>query len=293
MLNTKGDVVKKHKLERQGKLRSEKISFPSTFILILVILITMFPFYIMIVGAFKPSISLITYPIDLNPFQNMTQKNVVLVWQKSDILLWLENTFFVGIAVAVSTVFVGVLGGYAFARIEFKGKKILFMLVMATMMMPKQILLIPNYLVANELHLVDKLIGVILTSIAPAFGVFMSRQFISSIPGELFEASEIDGCGEIRKFFVIALPLSTPAIGTIGIFSFFNCFNDYLWQLVMISSKKIKTLPIGISMYAQTMPGNKAAQLAVALFATVPIVILFLACQKFFIKGATEGSVKG
>ena len=281
------------KKQRKNKLRTENISIPSTVILILVILVTMLPFYIMIVGAFKPSIALVTFPMDLNPFKNLTLKNIITVWEKSDILLWLKNTFIIGIAVAFLTIFVGVLGGYAFARIQFRGKKILFMLVMATMMMPKQILLIPNYLVANELGLVDKLVGVILTSIAPAFGVFMSRQFISSLPSELFEAAEIDGCGELRKFFTIALPLSTPAIGTIGIFSFFNCFNDYLWQLVMISSKKLKTLPIGISMYAQTMPGNKAAQLAVALFSTVPVVILFLFCQKFFIKGATEGSVKG
>lgn len=285
--------MKRTKFQRQGKLESERISITSTIILVLIILITMFPFYIMIVGAFKPSIALVTFPMDLNPFQNLTLANVIKVWEKSDIMLWMKNTFIIGLFVAFLTVFVGILSGYAFARIEFKGKRTLFVLVMATMMMPKQILLIPNFLVANELGLVNKMIGVVLTSISPAFGVFLSRQLITSLPGELFEAAEIDGCGEIKKFFTIALPLSTPAIGTIGIFSFFNCFNDYLWQLVMISDKKLKTLPIGISMYAQTMPGNKAAQLAVALFSTVPIVILFLVCQKFFIKGATEGSIKG
>lgn len=279
--------------KRREKAPTRRTGIVSTIFLILVILICMFPFYIMIVGAFKPSINLVVFPVDLNPFKNLTLKNVITVWNKSDILLWLKNTFMIGISVAVLTCLVGVLGGYAFARIEFRGKKLLFMLVMATMMMPKQILLIPNYLVANNLGLVDKMIGVILTSIAPAFGVFLSRQFIMSIPRELFEAAEIDGCGEVRKFFTIALPLSMPAVGTIGIFSFFNCFNDYLWQLVMISNKKLKTLPIGISMYAQTMPGNKAAQLAVALFATIPVAVLFLLCQKFFIKGATEGSVKG
>ena len=279
--------------KRREKAPTRRTGIVSTIFLILVILICMFPFYIMIVGAFKPSINLVVFPVDLNPFKNLTLKNVITVWNKSDILLWLKNTFMIGISVAVLTCLVGVLGGYAFARIEFRGKKLLFTLVMATMMMPKQILLIPNYLVANNLGLVDKMIGVILTSIAPAFGVFLSRQFIMSIPRELFEAAEIDGCGEVRKFFTIALPLSMPAVGTIGIFSFFNCFNDYLWQLVMISNKKLKTLPIGISMYAQTMPGNKAAQLAVALCATVPVAVLFLLCQKFFIKGATEGSVKG
>lgn len=271
----------------------KRINMPSTIILILIIFLTMFPFYIMIVGSFKPAISLNKFPVDLNPFQNLTLKNVAAVWEKSDILIWLKNTLIIGVAVAFGTIFVGVLGGYAFARIDFKGKNILFMLVMATMMMPKQVLLIPNYLVANQLHLTNSLFGVIVTSIAPAFGVFLSRQFIQSIPSELFEAAEIDGCGEVRKFFRIALPLSMPAVGTIGIFSFFNCFNDYLWQLVMISDKKLKTLPIGIALYAETMRNNKAAQLAVALFATVPVVILFLLCQKFFIKGATEGGVKG
>ena len=204
--------MNKTKFRKTSKLKLKDISIPSTTILVLIILITMFPFYIMIVGAFKPSIALITFPMDLNPFKNLTLKNVITVWEKSDILLWLKNTFIIGLSVAFLTIFVGVLGGYAFARIEFKGKKVLFMLVMATMMMPKQVLLIPNYLVANELGLVDKLVGVILTSIAPAFGVFLSRQFITSLPRELFEAAEIDGCGEVRKFFMIALPLSTPAI---------------------------------------------------------------------------------
>lgn len=284
--------MKRKKLEKKGSLRSQKISVSSTITLIFIILVTMFPFYIMFVGAFKKPISLVTFPIDINPFQNLTFINVKSVL-KSDIFLWLKNSIVISTLVAAGTIAVGVLGGYAFARIEFKGKKILFVLVMATMMMPKQVLLIPNYLVANELGLVNKMIGVILTSIAPAFGVFLSRQFYTSLPRELFEAAEIDGCGEVRKFFAIALPLSSSAVGTIGIFSFFGCFNDYLWQLVMISDKKIQTLPIGISMYAQSMPGNKAAQLAVALFATVPVIIIFLAFQNFFIKGATEGSVKG
>lgn len=281
------------KLEIQGKLRSAKISKLSTLLLIILMLVTMFPFYIMIVGAFKPAISLVTYPIDLNLFQNLTLKNVTTVWEKSDILIWMRNTFIIGISVALSTCVVGLMGGYAFARIEFKGKNIFFLLVMATMMMPKQVLLIPNYLIANQLGLVNKMFGVIITSIAPAFSVFLSRQFITSIPKDLFEAAEMDGCGEVRKLFKVALPLSMPAMGTIAIFSFFNSFNDYLWQLVMISDKKLKTLSIGISMYAQTLQNNKAAQLAVALFATVPVVILFIAAQKFFLKGSTEGAVKG
>ena len=154
-------------------------------------------------------------------------------------------------------------------------------------------LLIPNYLVAYSLNLQDRLIGVILTSIAPAFGVFLSRQFISNLPSELFDAAEVDGCSELRKFTKIVLPLSLPAIGTISIFSFFATFNDYVWQLIMISDKNLKTLPIGVAMFAQSASTNKSYQLAAACIASAPLILLFILLQRFFIKGATAGAVKG
>lgn len=273
-----------------------KINRPSkisTIIMIVLTTTTMFPFYIMLVGAFKPAIALVTYPMDLNPTENLTLTNIIKVLKESDIFLWFWNSMVISGSVALLTCFIGATAGYAFSRIDFKGKNVFFMLVMATMMMPKQVLLIPNYLVANSLGLVNTMIGVILTSIAPATGVFLCRQFIMSLPSELFEAAEIDGCGEVRKFVEIALPLSMPAIATTAIFAFFGTFNDYLWQLVMISDKKLKTLPIGITMFVQMQQGNKALQLAIALISTIPLVVLFLLCQKFFIKGATDGAVKG
>ena len=258
----------------------------------LVVLI-MLPLVIMTIGAFKKNASLIQVPMDLNPFKDPTAKNVARVFGESEILLWLKNSLLISVITAVATVVVGITAGYSFAKIRYRFKGFFFALVMATMMMPKQMLLVPNYLVANQLHLTDKMIGVILTSIAPAFGVFLSRQFISSLPSELFDAAEIDGCGELRKFFRVVVPLSMPAAGTIFIFSFFATFNDYIWQLIMISDKKLKTLPIGMSMFAERTFNNVALQLAMAFLATIPLVILFLACQKMFIKGATVGAVKG
>lgn len=275
------------------KLKRKKVSILNTIILMLMVVVTVFPFYIMIVGAFKPNVSLIAFPIDLNPFKTLTFKNIIAVFQKSDVLLWLKNSFLISGGVAVLTVLISIGAGYAFARLRFPGKNIWFILVMATLMMPKQVLLIPNFLVANSLGLVDTMIGVILTSVAPAFGVFLCRQYISSLTSELFDAAEIDGCGEFSKFWRIALPLSLPSLGSVVIFSFFNTFNDYLWQLVMISDKKLMTLPIGVTLFSQLNASNKALQLAVALVATVPLAILFIACQKFFIKGATAGAVKG
>ena len=274
-------------MKKRSKLRLQQASVSGTVMVCLLLTITVIPFYVMLVGAFKPNMSLIQIPTDL------TLKNMKAVFEKADILLWMKNSLIISLSVAALTAIIGVTAGYAFAKIRFRGKNILFTLVMATLMIPKQMLLIPNFLVANSLGLVNTLIGVILTTIAPAFGVFLSRQFISSLPNTLFDAAEIDGCSEPGKFFRIALPLSLPAVGTIAIFSFFTSFNDYVWQLIMISDKKLQTLPIGLAFFGEKMFNNSAAQMALALLATVPLVILFVVCQKFFIKGATVGAVKG
>ena len=271
----------------------DKPSVIGTVIFIIVLLAVAAPFYVMFVGAVKPNISLIKMPVEFSPFRNLTTQNINTVFEKSDIFQWLKNSFILSVSVAAITAFIGVTAGYAFAKIDFKGKNFFFMLVMATLMMPKQMLLIPNYLVAYSLNLQDTMIGLILTSIAPAFGVFLSRQLITTLPTTLFEAAEIDGCSEPGKFFRVALPLSLPAMGTIAIFAFFNTFNDYIWQLVMISKKSLRTLPVGMSFFAEQMLNNRAVQLAVAAIATLPMIILFLICQKFFIKGATAGAVKG
>ena len=274
-------------------MRRRKISIPSTVLLIIMAIFIAFPFYIMLVGAFKPNINLIKFPVDLVPFKDLTLSNVIKVLTKSQIFLWLRNSFFISISVAILTAFVGLTAGYAFTRIKFRGRALFFGIVMATMMMPKQMLIIPNYLVAKNLALTDSLVGVILTTLAPAFGVFLSRQAISSLPSELFDAAEIDGCGEFRKFFTVVFPLSLPTVGTMSILSFFSTFNDYIWQLIMISDKKLMTLPIGISYFAEMQNNNRAVKLATALIATIPIAILFVACQKFFIKNATDGAIKG
>lgn len=275
------------------KLRRNKVSIVNVILLILLLLLVTFPFYVMLVGAFKLPIELAKMPVNLDPFTKLTLKNMNKVLNDSEVFLWIKNSFIISLTVAASTILIGVSAGYAFAKIPFRGKVFFFSLVMATMMMPKQMLMIPNYLVARTLHLENSMVGVILTSIAPAFGVFLSRQQISSMPKELFDAAEIDGCGEVAKFFRIVLPLSLPTAGTIGILSFFATFNDFVWQSIMITDKNLRTLPVGLSYFAALQTGNKGAQLAMALVATIPLGVLFIICQKFFIKGATAGAVKG
>lgn len=272
--------------------KNRRISTGATVAVILLMILTSFPLYVMLVGAFKENIALISIPMDLS-LKNLTLKNIIAVFQKSDIARWMKNSLVLSLTVACVTALIGLTAGYAFARIKFRGKKMFFTLVMATMMMPKQVLLIPNFLVANKLGLVNTMLGLILTSITPASAVFLARQFISTLPGELFEAAEIDGCSEPGKFFRIALPLALPAGATSAIFSFFGTFNDYVWQLIMISDPDLKTLPIGISSLSSLYLNNKTIQLAGALVASVPLIAIFLMAQKFFVKGSTAGAVKG
>jgi len=255
--------------------------------------ITGFPFYLMFVGAFKPNMALVLIPPDINPFMNNITTNFTHVVFKSDIFLWMGNSFLVSGMVALFTMFIAATAGYVLARINFPFNNLIFVVVIITMIMPRQILLIPNFLVALNLGLVNSLFGVIVTTVAPAFGIFLCRQFMLNIPKEMSEAAEIDGCNEFTTFLHIIIPMSLPALGAIGIFAFFGAFNDYLWQLVMISDKNLQTIPIGIAFFAQKAVGKLGYQLMTALIATVPLLALFIACQKFFIKGITMGSVKG
>lgn len=281
-------------MAKMSSLEKKKISWGNTVLLCLLMLLVASPLFIMAVGAFKPNISLTQLPPDLNPFDGKWDlKSMNILFSKSDLLQWMLNSFIIAISVCLMTTFIGMTGGYAFSRIKFRGKKILFAMVIATMLMPKSVLMIPNFLVAKQLGLVDSLIGVILTTIAPAFAVFLARQCVMTLPGELFEAAEIDGCSEPGKFFRVALPLTMPSMGAATIFSFFGAFNDYTWQLIMISNENLKTVPLGISGLSSKFVFDRGVPLAGALVVSIPLLVIFLAFQKVFVKGATVGAVKG
>ena len=259
----------------------------------IITIFSLHPFYIMIVGAFKHQAALRLVPPDLNPFKDLIIANWTYVAYKSEIWHWIVNSLILGIAVAAITVFVCACAGYSFAKKDFYGKAVLFGIIIATMILPRQMLLIPNFLVAQNLNLRDSMIGLVLTTVSLPFGIFLCRQFMVSIPTELIEAAEIDGCGEIYKFVRIIVPLSLPVLGALAIFSFLSSWNDYLWQLIMISDERSFTITIGIAKFASATEKNIGRQMMAALISTVPILIIFLSFQKVFIKGITMGGVKG
>ena len=270
-----------------------KIHWGQVILLTILVLIFLFPFYVMLVGAFKNQMALTMVPPDLNPFIRTTANNLKYVLDKSGIFQWLLNSTVMSLGVALLTAFVSGTAGYSFAKKRFRGHNVLFAVVIATMLLPRQMLLIPNYLVAMNLGLTNKMIGLILTSVSPAFGIFLCRQFMEGLPTELIEAADMDGCGEIRKFISIVVPLSAPAMGALAIFAFFSTWNDYLWQLIMIGSRPLQTVPIGIATFSQGQISNVGRQLMAAAIATLPMLIVFLLCQKAFVRGITLGGVKG
>ncbi|PYI53961.1 carbohydrate ABC transporter permease [Paenibacillus flagellatus] len=252
----------------------------------------LFPLYWMITGSFKDQSTTIKIPPDFIP-TNPTLVNYARLMQDSDIVRWLYNTVFVA---GVSTAFaclIATMAGYALTKKEFRGRLLIFGAVIVTMLIPRQLGLVPMFTLMKQLHLVNSLASVILPVLALPFGVFLMKQFSQTVPSELLEAGKIDGCGEIRLFANIFLPVVKPGVGALAIFVFSFAWNDYLWQLVMLNDNRKMTINVGISTLISEFVANYGAQMAAATLGFIPIFIVFVAFQKYFVKGITVGSVKG
>lgn len=252
-------------------------------------------FIIMLIGSFKPSLTFSLIPVDLSPFRNLTFDNYAQLQDKVNIPRAFGNSIYVLALVVVAEVFLGVTTGYAFAVKNFPLKKILFGLVIVTMMLPRQLLLIPNFMVAKNLGLMNSLTGVGLTTINASYGIFLTRQHVLTIPKDYYEAAKLDGCNEFQIYFRIILPLLKPVIAGVAIYSMFGVWNDYLWQNVMLTDTSKQTIPILLAYLANSNTGGIPAtglQLAGSVVALVPVMTFFIVFQRWFIEGVGEGGVK-
>lgn len=251
------------------------------------------PLYVMVVGAFKPSVALSLIPADLNPFTNLRWDNFEEVISTSNMGRAFKNSFIISGGTCLLTVIVGMMGGYAFAKRNFWGKKVWFVILMITMMLPNQVMMIPRYMVAKNLNLTGELHGVILTTINAAYAIFLCRQFILSIPDELLGAARIDGCSELQSFIHVVLPMSTPVIASLSIFTFIGSWNDFVWQNIMLSNNKLRTVPLTLAFLSENPEANTLAlQFAGATISSIPMLIMFMCFQKYFVKGISSGAVK-
>ncbi|MGW5365178.1 carbohydrate ABC transporter permease [Actinopolymorpha pittospori] len=206
---------------------------------------------------------------------------------------WVFNSVVIGIAVTALTVVVDLLAGFAFAKLRFRGRGVLFVLLISTMMLPFSITLVPTYLLVARYGLVDTYAGMILPALSGPLGVYLMRQFIRGIPDALLEAARIDGASTLRTFLQIVAPLCVQPMAVLAVFTFVGSWNSFLWPLLIAQTDQMKTLTVGIATQNLQFQQNLGSITAQAVLSLLPMLVLFVSFQRFFMKGITAGAFKG
>ena len=260
-------------------------------ILILMTLFFLFPLYWIITGSFKELVEITAKEPTWFP-QNPTWENYAELFEHPA-LRWQFNIVFISAAAMFLTCVTASLAGYALGKKRFIGRGVLFTIIICAMALPKQVIVIPLLQEMTFLHMNDNIWAVILPTVGWPFGVFLMKQFSETIPGEILEAARVDGAGELRTFATVVLPMIKPGIGALAIFTFVNTWNDYFLQLVMLNSEENWTLPLGIARLQGEMSTDFGLLMAGAALASIPIIVVFIAFQKYFTQGIAMGAVKG
>ena len=232
---------------------------------------------------------------DINgTLQHLTLSNYVHVNNTIPVIRYFFNSLIVSIFTTIGQIIISTLAGYAFARLDFKFRNTLFFIILITMFIPPQVNIIPLFFIMRELHLVDTYAALILPGIFGGFGVFLMRQHFLSFPKELEDASIIDGCNKLQMFIKIVCPLATPAIATLGIFTFITSWNSFIWPLIITNSEAMRTLPLGLAIfkgsYREVIVWGDL--LACSVICTIPAILIFLIGKKYIINDMMKGGVK-
>lgn len=255
------------------------------------VILAIVPFIWMISGSFRSEADLFGSPASLLP-TSVTAHGYVGVWQQLPFVRLVINTVvFAGVTTAATLLFDS-LCAYALARIQFRGRNVAFIVVIATLMIPFQVTLIPVFIELFHLGWLNTYQGLIVPRATSAFGIFLFRQFFISIPTELDEAARIDGAGHLRIYWQVILPLAKPAIATVAILNFMNLWNDLLWPLVVSSDPNMLTLPAGLTLFGGAHVTDHAVLLAGATISLLPIAVAFFFAQKYFVAGVATTGLK-
>ena len=264
-----------------------------TVIVLLLALISLFPLYWMVLTSLEPSTEVIKLPPQLLP-SNPSLTNYDRILDLSPIPRWFLNSAVVAGSRTLTALFFASLAGYAFAKLRFMGREFLFWMLLTVVMIPTFVTMLPLYQVILSLKWINTYWAMIIPGFTGgAFAIFLMRQFMKTLPNELGECARIDGAGEFRVFWQIYLPLAKPGLAVLGIFTFVGNWNDFLWPLLVTSVHEMRTLPVGLA----TLQGQRSTDygllMAGATIAAIPMVIVFLAFQRYFLQGITIGAVKG
>ena len=267
--------------------------------LILVCILSLIPFLWLLSTALKGrSENIFAYPPIFIP-RDFTLDNFKEVLRLVPIVKYVFNSFIVAGFTVILNVILSALAAYPLARMEFKGKKIAFFAILATIMVPFQTIMLPVYIITLKLHLIDAYsttmgyLGMILPFAVNAFGIFLMRQAFMTIPKEIEESAVVDGCNSVQIFFQILLPMIKPTIALLAIFTFIGSWGEFLWPSIVLTNEQLFTLPVGINNLSSAFSADYRLIAAGSIVSIIPIVIFFLSLQKYFISGENEGAVKG
>lgn len=266
-----------------------------TILFVLLTLLSLFmlvPFYWMVISSLKLNKDVFSIPMKWWP-DKFQWENYALIWKKLPLFTFFFNTAKLTIITTIIQLLTSCLAAYGFTKMKFKGRDIIFLMYVTTIAVPWQVYMIPQFILVSKLGLNDSHLGLILMQAFSAFGVFLIRQFYISIPDELCEAARIDGLNEFGIFRKIVFPLGKPAMATLAIFTFTNVWNDFMGPLIYLKTKELKTIQLGIRMFISQYGADYAWIMAASVCSLIPVVIVFLSCQKFFVEGVASSGIKG
>ena len=270
-------------------LKTGKIT-GSHLILALLALTTLTPFIWMVLASFKS----LAEVEQLNPLPSVWHpENYLKVFEQIPFAKYYFNSVFIAGWVTMLTCLTSAMAAYAFARIDWPGRDNVFKLYLATLMIPGVVTMIPNYTLMVKMHMMDTYVGLIIPASFSAFGTFLMRQFMMTIPPALDEAASIDGASPWRIFWDIIVPMARPGIITLAIFTFLGNYGSFIWPLIMVKSQHLRTLPIGMLFFDSIYGRQTNLIMAASVMNIIPLIILFMVSQKFLVKGIQLGAVKG
>lgn len=274
----------------KGTTLSRAISYT---LLILAAIVVIFPLWVAVGTSLVPVADALRPPANLMPFQNFHPQNYVDVFRQVPIARFLFNSVVQSSIVTLGQLVTAALAAYAFAFIPFKGRNLMFMVFLATLMIPWEVTIIPNFQTIRQFRWIDTYQGLAAPFLATAFGTFLLRQSFLTLPRELYDAAVMDGAGHLRYLTTVVLPLSRPALGTLAIYAFVNTWNQFFWPLLVTNDKTMRTVQIGIAMLQQEEAAQWNIVMAGAVLALLPTFLLLVIGQKQLIRGLTAGALKG
>jgi multiple sugar transport system permease protein len=267
----------------------------NTFLLRLVLLIgsvmMVTPFYWMVLTSLKSKSEIVRIPPSLFP-ESLNLNNYIEAWGRLDFPSLLQNSIFLALVMTIVQVLTSSLVGYVFAKIQFPGREVLFVIVLSTMMIPFSVVMIPLFLLVAKMDLANNYWGIIIPGLFSTFGIFLMRQFMSGLPDELLDAARIDGANEFRIFTSVILPLSKSPLAALGILTFLGQWDSFLWPLIVLTDSDLFTLPVGLALFNNRFYTEYGPLLAGATIAVIPILIVFVSAQRFFMESVALKGMK-